>query len=277
MNRRTLLLGIIAATARAQKPVEWVCPMDPDVRSGQPARCRKCGMALVAGIPEPVEYPVSLELQPRPLAPNAPVRMTFRITEPKSRKPAKLQLIHEKLFHLFLVSEDLQFFAHEHPQLKGDGSFVFNARLPKSGEYRVLCDFYPENATPQLIGKSIIVPGPHSKAHLQPTLQPQMGENVRVSLRSEPARPVAGKKTMLFFELDPASGLQPYLGAWGHMLAASSDLVDMIHAHPAWEEAGPSIQFNLIFPRPGLHRVWVQFQREDVVNTVAFNVPVAAI
>ena len=32
-----------------------------------------------------------------------------------------------------------------------------------------------------------------------------------------------------------------------------------------------------IFRRPGVHRVWVQFQRKGVVNTIAFNVPVAAI
>ena len=34
------------------------------------------------------------------------------------------------------------------------------------------------------------------------------------------------------------------------------------------------IQFNMIFPRAGIYRVWVQFQRKGVVNTVAFNIPV---
>ena len=82
---------------------------------------------------------------------------------------------------------------------------------------------------------------------------------------------------MMFFRLDPADGLEQYLGAWGHMLAASSDLVDMLHTHPAREDAGSEVQFNLIFPRAGIHRVWVQFQRLGVVNTVAFNVRVQAV
>ena len=82
-------------------------------------------------------------------------------------------------------------------------------------------------------------------------------------------------KTLLFFTLDPADGLEQYLGAWGHMLAASEDLVDMIHTHPFIAAGGPQVQFNLIFPRPGIYRLWVQFQRKGVVNTVAFNVPVA--
>jgi hypothetical protein len=35
------------------------------------------------------------------------------------------------------------------------------------------------------------------------------------------------------------------------------------------------LQFNLIFPRAGVYRVWVQMQRQGVVNTFAFNVPVS--
>jgi hypothetical protein len=63
------------------------------------------------------------------------------------------------------------------------------------------------------------------------------------------------------------------------MMAASSDLIDMIHDHPVQvldSESLPykQIQFDVVFPRPGVYRVWVQFQRQGVVNTVAFNVPV---
>jgi len=31
----------------------------------------------------------------------------------------------------------------------------------------------------------------------------------------------------------------------------------------------------MVFPRPQVYRVWVQFQRLGVVNTVQFDVPVA--
>ncbi len=58
------------------------------------------------------------------------------------------------------------------------------------------------------------------------------------------------------------------------MLAVSEDLVDMIHSHPFIADGGPNVQFNMIFPRQGIYRVWVQFQRKGVVNTVAFNIPV---
>jgi hypothetical protein len=86
-------------------------------------------------------------------------------------------------------------------------------------------------------------------------------------------------QTLLFFRLKPKDGIEPYLGAMAHMLAASSDLIDLIHDHPVQvtepaNEQYLQIQFDVIFPRQGVHRVWVQFQRKGVVNTVAFNIPV---
>ena len=70
-------------------------------------------------------------------------------------------------------------------------------------------------------------------------------------MRTDPEQPLAGTKTMMFFQFSPWEGLEPYLGAWGHMLCASSDLIDLIHTHPAWEDKSDTIQFNVIFPRPG--------------------------
>jgi hypothetical protein len=63
------------------------------------------------------------------------------------------------------------------------------------------------------------------------------------------------------------------------MLAASADLIDMVHGHPtaAIDDSGggaKDLQFDMAFPRSGVYRIWVQFQRLGVVNTVAFNVPV---
>lgn len=273
LTRREIAALFAGACLNAQKPVEWVCPMDPDVRAIQQGKCRKCGMALVAGLPTPEEYPVEMTTTRE----GSQVTFRFRILQPKTRKLAKLQLIHEKLFHLFLISRDLEDFRHEHPELQADGSFLYQARLEKPGMYRVLCDFYPENATPQMIPKTLLLPGDSKPATLKLDLSPKAASNLRVTLRTEPEQPLAGTKTMLFFDLDPADGLEQYLGAWGHMLVASEDLIDLVHNHPAWEDAGPNVQFNLIFPRAEMHRIWVQFQRKGVVNTAAFNVAIQAV
>ncbi len=119
--RLLLLLGLLLGQ---EAPVDFTCPMDPGVKTREPGKCPRCGMRLVAGIPEPVEFPVDLTLTPRRLAPGKPFNMTFRVEDPKTHKTVtNFEVVHEKLFHLFLVSEDLRFFAHEHPDYDGKGGF----------------------------------------------------------------------------------------------------------------------------------------------------------
>jgi len=149
--------------------------------------------------------------------------------------------------------------------------------FPTSGMYRLLSDFYPKHGTPQLIESTVVVSGGPIAAgtKLIPDLAPKRSANLEASLTMEPTPPIAGLKTLLFFNLNPDAGLERYLGAWGHMLAVSEDLVDMIHNHPFLGDGGPHVQFNLIFPRPVAYRLWVQFQRQGIVNTVRFDVPVS--
>jgi len=259
-------------------PKDWVCPMDPDYRAATPGVCPRCGMKLVLQVPDRIEYPLQVSQSPESLNAGDTVTLTFRVLNPTtSRTVTEFELVHEKLMHLFLVSENLEFFAHLHPSRQTDGSFTLNVRLPYGGMYRMLADYYPFGSVPQLAVNTLFVSGSPQHRKIIPALAPCPAENLTASLRLEPNPPLAGLETKLFYELNPATGLQPYLGAWGHMLVASSDLIDLLHLHPFLANGGASAQFNAIFPRSGLYRIWTQFQRENVVNTVVFTVPVESL
>ena len=292
MRTKLIVLALLLAVAglRAQNPQiaplpsqnagdVYICPMDPDVRSNSPGKCSRCGMALVAGLPDPGEYHMRLDVSPRPIRTGQPANLTFEIHDPwKDRPVSNFQIVHEKLFHMFLVSQDLQVFLHNHPTLGSDGNFHYEYAFPKPGMYRVLGDFYPDGATPQLITKTVIVPGAGPKpASLTRDYSPKDTENMTVELTTDPPQPISGFKTQMYFRVKPGEGLEKYLAAWGHMLAASDDLIDMIHEHPFIADGGPQIQFNVIFPRARAYRVWVQFQRKGVVNTARFDIPVKAL
>jgi hypothetical protein len=202
--------------------------------------------------------------------------LTFGVRDPDNGRTIQhFEIVHEMLFHMFVISKDLEFFVHDHPVFQPDGTFKYDIKFPRTGLYRVLTDFYPEGATPQLVAKTVIVPGaPQQTPKLTRDYDTKTTENLKVTLTTEPAVPIAGTKTMLFFKLEPGEGIEKLLGAWGHMLAGSDDLVDLIHTHPFIADGGPQMQFNVYFPRPRMYRVWVQFQRNGVVNTARFDVPV---
>jgi len=276
-----VLLSMAFVSAQGQttpdpsKDPVYFCPMDRDIRSNTAGNCSRCGMKLVSAVPDPVEYHLDLSVTPRIPKPGEKVHLKFDVHDPWKNNPVKkFNIVHDKLFHAFIVSEDLQVFVHDHPVWTND-AFQYDMIFPKSGMYRILGDFYPEGATPQLIVKTVFVAGNTSPPPpLTRDYSPKTGQNIKVELSTFPVQPVAGKNTQLRFNITPGDGLEKYLGAWGHMLAASDDLIDMMHTHPFIADGSPQIQFDLTFPRARMHRVWVQFQRNGVVNTVHFDIPV---
>jgi hypothetical protein len=300
ISRRALLLGAPLLTlgsrnlfgqavlAPTDQPpvVEFVCPMDPDIRSNGPGICPRCGMKLIPGVAERIEYPLDIAVTPHPLRAGRDTHIVFSVRDPKTLKIVRdFEIVHERKFHLFLISQDMTWFVHEHPIARPDGSFEINVQFPKPALFRVLTDFWPLSGTPQLVEKTLMVPGSGFKlqtARLQTDLHPQQTENMRVEFTTVPDHPVAGQKTMIFVRVSPNEGVELYLGAPAHMLAASADLIDLIHTHPVQVNDPPSadykeMQFNVFFPRAGMHRIWLQFQRKGVVNTAAFNLPVMEI
>ena len=248
--------------------------MDPDVRGHDPGKCRRCGMQLVAGVPDPIEFRVELLNYPAAPVPGRPAALQFVVRDPwKGRAVRDFNRIHEKLFHAFVVSEDLEFFEHGHPTFVADGVFQYPLTFPRGGVYRVLADFYPAGASPQLSAQTVIVGTPEgTPPHLVKDYATQKGVNLSATLTTIPAAPVAGNRTQVRLAVEAPHGLQQYLGAWAHMLAASSDLIDMQHEHPYRTDGDKEIEFQVTFPRPGMYRLWIQLQSDGVVNTVRFDV-----
>ncbi len=273
---------IPAATGQKSDTVvpekDWVCPMDPDYRSDKPGKCPRCGMTLRLGIPDRVEYGFEISQHPELLRPNERAVLTLRAIDPATKQTVKhFEIVHEKLIHFFVVSENLEYFAHIHPTLQPDGTFTQEVCLPYGGMYRLLADFYPSGSVPQLALGTLYVTGDSKPRPLVAEMAPSKAANLTATLQLDPPKPLAGLMSHLEYTLDPSAQLQPYLGAWSHMLAASEDLIDLIHVHPFLADGGPHMQFNIIFPRSGLYRVWAQFQRANEVNTTVFTIPVASL
>src|SRR4051812_21273092 len=174
--------------------------MDPDVRSLQPGRCPRCGMALTPGIPDELEYHVDLRLRPAAPRVGQKALLAFAVRHPKTGKQVtEFEIMHEKLYHMFIISQDLEYFVHEHPERGPDGVFRSTQVFPKPGMYRILSDFYPTHGTPQLIPSSVIVPGASITpgVNLSPDLAPKESANLGVAISLEPPQPIAGMKTLM--------------------------------------------------------------------------------
>jgi hypothetical protein len=71
-------------------------------------------------------------------------------------------------------------------------------------------------------------------------------------------------------------GLQPYLGAYGHLVALRAPDLAYSHVHPAGEDrAAGVITFDVELEEHGPHRLFLQFRAGGRVHTVAFTQNVA--
>ena len=113
--------------------------------------------------------------------------------------------------------------------------------------------------------KVVAPPAPKPAATLTRDYSPKDAENLSVELVTEPQQPISGATTQLIFRLKPGDGLEKYLGAWGHMLVASTDLIDLIHEHPFIADGGSQIQFNVTFPRA---KAWVRLPAPSLPGAV---------
>jgi hypothetical protein len=256
-------------------------------------------MALVPGDPfDTREYALELSTTPAAIRPGVPATMVFTIRHPGTGALiTQFEVVHEKRYHLFVVSRDMDVFQHVHPEQQPDGRWKIQVTLPKPGYYQLLSDFLPTGGSPQFIGRTVETADFDGDLESQtPHLVPDMVltktvGSITAHVEFEPSILVEGQYGHLMFTLTDAktgrliTDLQPYLGTFGHALFLSEDMRDYVHSHPfegpdsdvSKGVGGPTVTFEGYMPRAGRYRAWSQFQRNGEVITVPFTVNVATV
>ena len=288
----------IAGAAQTAAPPAYICPMHPDVVSRTPGACPRCGMTLAPADPfDTREFIVDLTVDPAAPVPGRPARLRLVVREPRTRAVVREFVeVHEKPFHLFVISQDLEDYQHVHPVQQADGSYLIDVVLPRAGYYKLYSDFLPLGGTPQVIPGVLVSAGAGGdlasrSAHLVPdTGFTRAAGDMRVTLGLPAGGLAAGRDEKLRYHVvdarsgEPVTDLEPYLAAFGHTLVLSEDTLHYVHAHPVEllpegpgpVRGGPDLTFRALLPRPGRYRVWTQVKRHGVVSTVAFTVDAAS-
>jgi len=205
----------------------------------------------------------------------------LKIAREDSTPIEAFDVTHEKLLHLIVVSKDLSYFNHIHPEYKGGGVFEVKNDFPAGGEYRMIADFKPSGGDSMTKMAWVQVDGAAAEAVplVRETTLSDTADRKRVSLELEGLG--AERETQLTFTVvDEATGapvtdLEPYLGAIGHVVVLSEDGERYVHVHAEEDQgSGPEAKFEASFPAGGLYKLWAQFQQHGEVFTVSYTVDV---
>lgn len=208
---------------------------------------------------------------------NIPV--AFTITGPDGAPVTAYDVQHEKQLHLIAVRRDFSGFQHVHPDLN-NGIWSTDLDLT-AGTWRLFADFKPTGADPLTLGADLAVAGTY---HPTPVAEDNRSATVgdyEVSLDGDLAAGAAAKLTLTVTKDGrPVTDLQPYLGAYGHLVALRSGDLAYLHVHPDGEpndgttRPGPEIVFHTEVPSAGRYHLYLDFKHEGEVRTAAFTLTV---
>ncbi|MEO8065583.1 MAG: hypothetical protein ABI643_01860 [Candidatus Doudnabacteria bacterium] len=240
-------------------------------------------------------YTVSFATNPANPKPNQDTQLKFKIYDAASgNEVTDYSAVMTKLMHLVIVNSNLDYFEHIHPAQNGS-EFTVTTSFPKADNYHLYINFQPNSATEQQIGFSLPVgvPASHTSSHipLDSTLTKTFG-NYKVTLSSASsqfnANDMNNMAEVLNFHIvdaktgQPVSDLQPYLGAFGHLVMINEQTYKYVHIHPVASDntmaGGPDVKFlpAALFDKiePGIYRVFAQFQHNDMVFVADFTIKI---
>ncbi len=211
--------------------------------------------------------------------PDADAKISFRILTPSGKPLTTYATLHDKLLHLIVAKRDLTGFQHVHPTLDDDGTWTTDVALT-AGQWRIFADFDPAGDDPQLtLGADLAVAG-----SFEPQLLPAPSRTAEVDgyTVTVDGDLKAGKSSELTLTVTkngkPVTDLEPYLAAYGHLVALRVGDLAYLHVHPDGEpgdgvtKPGPAIRFFAEVPSVGSYRLFLDFKHDGVVRTAEFTI-----
>ncbi|WP_181700217.1 hypothetical protein [Nocardia sp. GTS18] len=208
--------------------------------------------------------------------------VSFRILDATGAPLTEYKTSHDKDLHLIVVRRDMAAFQHVHPVLDAAGTWSVPLNLSRAGDYRVFADFTPAGGSNLTLGADLRVAGNYDVQALPaPATTAKVGEYT-VALNGT-VKPGESSKVTLSVSRNgiPVTDLQPYLGAYGHLVALRAADLAYLHVHPEGTPgdgvtpAGPGIDFVVNAPSAGDYRLFLDFQHQGVVRTAEFTLRVA--
>lgn len=210
--------------------------------------------------------------------------LSFQIQDADGEPVTSYRTAHDKDLHLIVARSDGSRFEHVHPELdESTGTWSVPWTWADAGTYRVFADFTTagEDAANLTLSRIVQVAGAFTPVETQPSRVDEV-DGFTVSLEGDVVTGAASELTITISrDGEPVTELEPYLGAFGHLVALREGDLAFLHVHAEGDEpaagdtAGPEIVFFAEAPTACRYLLYLDFQVDGVVRTAEFVVDAA--
>jgi hypothetical protein len=200
----------------------------------------------------------------------------FRIAGPGGAPVTTYAIVHDKPLHLLVIRRDLSGYQHLHPTMAPDGTWSIDLTLAAAGSYRAVADFTAIVGGQQVaaaLGTDLTVAGSFAPAALPKPFRQAATDGFTVTYEGTPR--TESTQPVLMTVTGPGgtpAALQPYLGAYGHLVMFRQGDLGYVHIHPELQLVDGKVKFWLATPGPGTYRMFFDFQVAGQVHTAAWTV-----
>jgi hypothetical protein len=188
-------------------------------------------------------------------------------------------VVHDKPLHLIVIRRDLTGFQHLHPTMAPDGTWTVGLTLAAPGSYRAVADFTAivgGRPIATTLGADLTVAGNYAPVPLPAPVRQATAAGFTVGYEGTPN---TGSTQPLLMTVNTADGkpavVEPYLGAFGHLVVLREGDVGYVHVHPEAQPVDGKVKFWLAAPGPGRYRMFFDFQVAGRVHTAAWTAVVS--
>ncbi|WP_460795908.1 heavy-metal-associated domain-containing protein [Microbacterium sp. GXF0217] len=209
--------------------------------------------------------------------------LSFRILGSDGEPVTTYDTAHDKQLHLIVVRSDGTQYRHVHPELDAaTGVWSLLWTWDAAGTYRLYTDF-ASDGTAATLSRTVDVAGTLTPQPATEVVRAASVDGFDVAITGEL---VAGSDSDLTVEVTrdgaPVTTLEPYLGAFGHLVALRDGDLAYLHVHAHGDEpetgdtAGPTVAFTADVPSAGRYLLYLDFQVDGQVHTAPFVLDAAA-
>jgi hypothetical protein len=215
-----------------------------------------------------------------PLKTNFPAgrkqRLSFRIAGAQGAPVTTFAVVHDKLLHLIVIRRDLTGYQHVHPTMSPDGTWSIDLTLAEPGMYRMIADFTAIVGGQQIaaaLGSDLTVAGDYAPVPLPAPARTVYNRGFAVAYEgTADTRSVQPILTSVAGPDHRPATLQPYLGAFGHLVMIRQGDLGYVHIHPEARLVDGKVKFWLTAPSQGAYRMFFDFQVAGQVHSAAWTV-----
>jgi len=186
----------------------------------------------------------------------------------------ELETVHEKKAHIIIVSDDLEYFSHIHPDYEGNGTYSVKTNLPFGGKYELFIEYKPKGGKKIADRFNLNVDG-SEKPNAIFKSERYLFENQNLSVMLRPSEELfSGKEIHIPVtilkdgkELN-AANFDNYLGEKAHAVLIRIANFDFLHVHPMVMNNQLNLHMNIV--KSGYYRLWLQFQIDGILYTTDF-------